>query len=99
MICITKYISENIFPNLSEFPPARVSDNDHSGHIDVGVASFNHPEKALMNSLKTKIDHIDPESNCVSNDYVVANKNNSNGGTPIEYGIMTTFKISKHMRG
>ncbi len=97
MLTFGKYINESLLPTLTDLPPARIDNNGPT--FDVGEATFNPPEKALMNSMKTDIKHIKPGSNCMSDDYAQANENNSNGGTPIEAGIMAQFKIPDNMKG
>ncbi len=93
MISITKYLSENLFPSLSDFTQQPI--DNHGPSMDVGTAKFSLPAKALHRTLKTNIEHMKENSVCASSDYKTQQIRNENGGTPQEYGYLPQFKLSK----
>lgn len=89
MFSFVEYLQEQMFPTLSDMPHQPVA--NFGDHIDVGVAKFSTPQKALMNALETKIEG--GGDSCTSDDYKLAMERNDNGGTPIEMGKMSQFSL------
>ena len=92
MISINKYIEEELFPMLTSHVIHPI--DNHGPHIDVGPASFNTPQDALLSSLKTKINFIKPDYITTSPDYIKNEEWANNGGTPPWMAVLKQFDIT-----